>query len=271
VTTKTFKNAGIMIPIKAGKTLLLCLFLLFLYSSVAQNESVFSYRYKAILLDSTYDSKPDPEMKAYIESLQKELSIEMEVEIGTATSNLSSYAPASPLSNFLTDELFYFGSDYCKTNFGIPADFSLLNFGGIRSNIPAGKISVGTIFKVLPFENKVVIILLKGSEVKKLFNSFSAKNNQPYSQVVVAYQNEKPYQILINKEKIDDERIYRMVTIDFIATGGDKILNGIHLEKIIYTNFLIRDAIISQIKKITAAGKTIDVKTDERVIIDYQN
>ena len=228
-----------MPPIKAIKTLLICLLLLIIYNSVAQNENKFTYRYKAILLDSTYDSKADPEMKAYIDGLQEKLSIEMEVEIGTATSHLSSFAPASPLSNFLTDELFNFGSAYYRAKFGTPADFSLLNFGGIRNDIPAGKISVGTIFKVLPFENKVVIILLKGSEAKKLFNSFTAKNNQPYSQVVVTYQNEKPFQILINKEKIDNERIYRMVTIDFLATGGDQLLNNIHFEEIIYTNVMI--------------------------------
>jgi 2',3'-cyclic-nucleotide 2'-phosphodiesterase (5'-nucleotidase family) len=260
-----------MIIIKPGKTLLLCLFLLFIYTSVAQNGNKFTYRYKAILLDSTYDSNADPAMKAYIDSLQKKLSIEMEVGIGTATSELSSFAPASPLSNFLTDELFNFGTEYCKTKERCRADFSLLNFGGIRDNIPTGEITVGTIYKVLPFENNVVIIYLKGSEVKKIFNNFTAKDNQPYSQVFITYQNEKPFQVLINKEKIDDERIYRMVTVDFIATGGDRILENIHYEKVIYTNILIRDAIISQIRKISTSGNKIEAKTDERAKIEFQN
>ena len=257
--------------IKPGKTLLLCLFLLFIYTSNAQNGNKFTYRYSAILLDSTYSANEDPEMKAYIDGLQKKLSIEMEVGIGTATAELSSFAPASPLSNFLTDELFNFGTDYCKTKEGYPVDFSLLNFGGIRDNIPTGEITVGTIYKVLPFENKVVVILLKGSEVKKIFNNFTTKDNQPYSQVLVTYQNEKPFQILINKEKIDNERIYGMVTLDFIATGGDQILKNIHYEKVVYTNILIRDVIISQIRKISTSGNKIEAKTDERAKIEFQN
>lgn len=260
-----------MIIIKPGKTLLLCLFLLFIYTSVAQNGNKFTYRYNAILLDSAYSSNEDPVMKAYIDGLHDRLALEMDISIGSATSELVSFAPASPLSNFLTDELFNFGTEYCKTAAGCQADFSLLNFGGIRNNIPAGKITIGTIYKVLPFENNVVIILLKGSEVKKIFNNFTAKDNQPYSQVSITYQNERPFQILVNQEKIDNERIYGMVTIDFIATGGDLILKDIHYEKVIYTNMLIRDAIISQIKKITAGGKTIEAKTDDRARIEFQN
>ena len=260
-----------MTIIKPGKTLFICLFILFTYTSIAQNGTNFTYRYNAILLDSTYSSNEDPEMKGYIDSLHERLALEMDVSIGSATSELISFALASPLSNFLTDELFNFGTEYCKAAKGCQADFSLLNFGGIRNNIPAGKITIGTIYKVLPFENNVVIILLKGSEVKKIFNGFTAKNNQPYSQVSITYQNEKPFQILVNQEKIDNERIYGMVTIDFIATGGDRILKDIHYEKVIYTNMLIRDVIISQIRKISINGNKIEAKTDGRAKIELQN
>ena len=242
------------------------------YIVVGQNNTPkFSYSYTTISLDSTVSKAENILMKNKIDSLQKQLAGKMNVVIGQSTTVLTSFFPASPLSNLLTDMLFQYGNTFCQQYDSKQADMSLLNFGGIRNSIPKGDVTIGDIYKVLPFDNaNVVIIELKGSELTKVFQRFTDKKNQPYSQLQIRYHNGIPFTILLNNEKIDDDRIYRLVTINFIESGGDHILSGITFEKVIRTNALLRDVIINEIKSYTSSGKKLEFIDDERVTIDIQ-
>jgi 2',3'-cyclic-nucleotide 2'-phosphodiesterase (5'-nucleotidase family) len=230
------------------------------------------YSYQPVCLDSTFDKKRNEEFQATLDIYKGKLHDKMNKKIGESEARLTSFYPASPLSNLLTDLVFQFAQQYkIDSTLTIPIDCSLLNFGGIRASLPQGKVTVGDIYKILPFENKVVIISLKGSELQKIFQRFTEKKNQPYSQLKIDYYNGNPVKILLNSEKIDDNRIYGLVTVDFIARGGDKILQDIHFDNVIYTSFLLRDVIIGQIKKLTKQGKNIPAIVDERVSIQVQN
>ena len=250
--------------------------LLFLISGYAVfgqdgNNARFNYTYTTILLDSTIAQRENVLMKSLIDSLQKQLDDKMNVVIGKSSATLTSFSPSSPLSNLLTDMLFHYGNAYSVQHDGIPADMSLLNFGGICSSIPQGDITVGTLYNVLPFDSTMVVIIsLKGSELTKVFQRFTDRKNQPYSQLQIRYHNLKPFQILLNNEKIEDDRLYRLVTIGFIADGGDQILTDISFENIIHTDALLRDVIIDEIKQVTASGKSLELIDDDRVLIDIQ-
>lgn len=240
------------------------------YYIKAQSVERYRYVYTTVLLDSTYSRNENPEMKKYVEHLRKDLSKEMDKIIGESAETLTSYAPASPLSNLLTDMILDFGKAFMKEHHGVSADLSLINFGGIRNIMPKGDITVGTVFQILPFENSLVILSLKGSELKKVFSRFTDKNNQPYSNARMVYRNGKPARITVDGGEIHDERIYRMVTVDFIQTGGDHILENIEWEDVVYTDRLIRDVIIEEIQKMSAQGKRVNAVTDDRVVIEIQ-
>ena len=62
-----------------------------------------------------------------------------------------------------------------------------------------------------------------------------------------------------------------MVTLDFILTGGDNILEGVEILSSESTNITVRDAYINQIKKMTAEGKVITGKYDKRISIIPQD
>ncbi|MCF0178537.1 MAG: hypothetical protein HUJ90_07905, partial [Bacteroidales bacterium] len=66
---------------------------------------------------------------------------------------------------------------------------------------------------------------------------------------------------------IDDNRIYKLATINFLLDGGDDSRVGSISENVTETDIFIRDAIIEQIKKITARGEVLDLHTDGRVKI----
>ena len=235
-------------------------------------QPTYTMRYSVVTLDSTYAHHPDADMQAYINQHKAKLDSAMGQQIGFCLNPLSSYAPQSPLSNLLTDMLYDIGNHICMEQTGRPADMSLLNFGGIRTSMPAGKITVSTIFNILPFDNSIVIIVLKGSELRKMFESKTLTSCQPYSHAQVYYENNQPRMIKVNHRKLKDNKTYRLVTIDFIQTGGDKILEGVQYEEVIPTNYLLRDAIMDYIRDMSRGlrGCTkVDVnsKLDDRVII----
>ena len=214
---------------------------------------------------NTYDN---PQLKKELQKSKKKLEKKINVVIGYCPETMVSEMPQSPLSNFLTDILVEIANEYCQKKHKEAVDFSLLNFGGIRSSLKAGNITIGNIFEIAPFENSLVIVDIKGSEVRKIFQRFKVKKCEPYSQQVsIQYAGDYFYKALINGQEIDNNKTYRMVTLDFILTGGDDILKDIETGDVEYTGIVVRNAYINHIKKMTAEGKNVTGKNDKRMSI----
>ena len=249
-------------------SLLFMALVLFLFCQ-AQNKS-FDYKLKAV--DGNCTSYDNPQLRKELDKEKKKLEKKTSVVIGYCPEDMVSEMPQSPLSNFLTDILVDIANDYCQKHHKEAVDFSLLNFGGIRSSLHAGNVTVGNIFEISPFENNVVIANIKGSELLKAFRRFKVKRCEPYSQQVsIQYVGDSFYKALIHGKEIDNDKIYRVVTLDFILTGGDNILEGVEILSSENTNITVRDAYIKQIRKMTAEGKVITGKFDERMSIIPQN
>lgn len=231
----------------------------------AQN---IAFEYELKTVDGQPKNYDNPTLQKELESSRKKLEKNINVVIGYCPEEMVSQRPQSPLSNFLTDILVEIANNYCQKHHQEAVDFSLLNFGGVRSSLKAGNITVGNLFEIAPFENKLVIVELKGSEVRKIFRRFTIKNCEPYSkQVSVTYAGEYFHKIRINGQEIDNDKTYRMVTLDFILTGGDNILKGVEILNTHQTGIGIRDAYINHIKKMTAEGKQVSGKLDKRMEI----
>lgn len=239
----------------------LCIWLLFAgYIGFAQQ-----YEYSYILVDSTYEPTQSSKMSEYIDSLQQLFKKEMEQVIGKTDIALQVKTPQSELSNLLTDIVFEVGNDISLRENGVPVDLSILNFGGIRDHlVQKGEITMGDIYIISPFENTLVIVSLKGIELKKVFGKFTADENQPYSNAKVLYQGGRIASLSVNGAPIENERIYRIATLNFIAEGGDNILSGIKFDHVYPTNQVFRDVIINYIK----TKKTVSPRLDDRVTIE---
>ena len=252
-----------MMNIKAFVT---CIILSIAFIGYAQNVSApkYKYQYKMVRLDSTYDAKIDPKLAKYVDKKRRQMEKQMQVVIAHTDQELESYAPESPLSNFLTDILLNEASNYIKDTVFDNLDLSMLNFGGIRTSMPAGNVTVGDMYRIAPFENYLTFIVLKGSELKKALGRFTDQFNAPYSGVTITYQNNRPVQILVNGKPIEEGREYKLVTLNFLADGGDHLLEGIQYEKIEYTTVTFRVFLIAELKAMTARGEKVEGKKDGR-------
>ena len=248
------------------KSFVTCIILSITFFGYAQNVSApkYKYQYKTVQLDSTYDSKIDPKLAKYVAKKRTKMEKQMQVVIAHTDAELESSAPESPLSNFLTDILLEESSKYTKDTAFDNLDISMLNFGGIRASMPAGNVTVGDMYRITPFENYLTFIELKGSELRKALGRFNDKFNAPYSGATIKYQNNRPVEISVQGKPIDDNWTYKLVTLNFIADGGDHLLEDIHYERIEYTMVTFREFLIAELKAKTSRGEKVTGKVDGR-------
>jgi 2',3'-cyclic-nucleotide 2'-phosphodiesterase (5'-nucleotidase family) len=230
---------------------------LFIYACTTKPPQVSYSDYKVdkqTNIDSSYIKMLIP----YKDSLDKSMN---EV-IGFSVHGLYKKQPESPLGNFMTDAI----KAMAEKRFGKKIDAAFVNFGGIRSYIPKGDITVGKIFELMPFDNLVVLQELKGDKVKSFLGRVCEKGGWPVSTgLTYAIKDKLPVDILINGKPIDDNATYIIANSDYIANGGDNcdMLKNVPKQNI---NYLMRDALLEYTRMLTSDAKPIDAKIENRVV-----
>ncbi|GAB4131531.1 MAG: 5'-nucleotidase [Raineya sp.] len=144
-------------------------------------------------------------------------------------------------------------------------DLAFVTFGGLRTSIPAGEIKVSDIFELMPFENELVLLEVNADIVKQLFDYLAFTKNIAISNSKVLIENDKVKDVLINGEPIDPNKIYRIVTSDYLAYGGDSMSFLAKARKMDFLNVKFRDMIIEAIVQENKAGRKIDANIGGRV------
>ncbi|QHM76323.1 Mannosylglucosyl-3-phosphoglycerate phosphatase [Mixta theicola] len=106
------------------------------------------------------------------------------------------------------------------------ADFAVMSGGGVRDSIAAGPISYKDVLKVQPFGNTLCHVEMKGSEVEKYLAVVANKqvDSGAYAQfanVSLVADGAGVSEIKINGEPLQADKVYRMATLSFNASGGD--------------------------------------------------
>ncbi len=144
-------------------------------------------------------------------------------------------------------------------------DFVLLNHGGIRANISKGNITVNTAYEIMPFENSITIVKLKGSTVNKLIKFLvEAKKPHPiYGIQITLDKKNNQSTVLIQNMPIDENKTYNIATSNYLVNGGDNMSFFDERIAAIDIEYKIRNAIIYHFKK----QDTIISETDDRFYI----
>ncbi len=112
------------------------------------------------------------------------------------------------------------------------ADAALINSGAIRTSIRKGEIRAKDIYSVVPFDNYVVAIRVKGGQIREaLEHGYSAVEKgvggfPQVSGILLKYDLSMPpgsriTEIRVKGRPLDPDEEYTVATIDFIASGGD--------------------------------------------------
>jgi 2',3'-cyclic-nucleotide 2'-phosphodiesterase (5'-nucleotidase family) len=173
--------------------------------------------------------------------------------------------PDLPLGNLVADILRAYGSRYFK----VPMDFAITNYGGIRTPMPAGAVTLEDIGSMFPFKNYLCYAQLRGSSLTTLLEQLAGtKAFQAVSGCQVRTKGGKLVSALVGGEPIDPSRLYNVTTIDFLLDGGDKLNIGALAEKVVLTHVLLKDVMLDYVYATEAAGKEIVAASDGRVIME---
>ncbi len=181
---------------------------------------------------------------------RNQMQAEMAEVIGYSDSTLLSYAPESPLGNFVADVIFETGFEFSKNNQicdNPHAVFSILNFGGLRKSIGQGEITRSDIYELMPFDNTIVILKIEASKMNSIVDYLETMNGQPVSNAAFVFgQGLRGFVVGKNTtEKVD---AYYVITSDYLSGGGDKMDFFKEPLEIWNTGISIRDALITYIQ-----------------------
>ena len=181
--------------------------------------------------------------------------------LGKSLVGMSAGRPESLLSNWAADVLVEF-SDFLD---GKKADMGLVNVGGLRNNMPKGTIRRGDIILISPFDNRLAIAQLKGSDLMGLFQDIAAVRGEGVSHEVKLEitPDGKLLDAKLNGKTIDPERIYRIATLDYLAEGNDKMYSLKKAVKLDVSNLFTRDCMMQSIQQ----HKTINSSIEGRIVI----
>lgn len=216
-----------------------------------------------IAIDASTDAIADKSMEAYIMPMKQKLDKEMNVVVAVSEEVMKAGKPESLLSNWCTDVYRQAASEYLKE----PVDMAVVNMGSLRSQLPKGNITVGNIFQLMPFENELVILWLKGSEVNKLLQIFAKENGQGVSGVKMDIKDETAINILIDGKQLDENKLYSIATNDYLAGGNDRMIPLASPEKKIETGLKIRNILMEYVIRENLNGRKIQSKLDGRITI----
>lgn len=138
------------------------------------------------------------------------------------------------------------------------ADAALVNNGGIRADVPDGPLAYGTLFSVMPFQNDLVLVRLKGRELKAVLEQAFGSDGQPDAHIAglrVRYDARRPAGKrvrdvrLADGSRIRDGRMYSLATQDYLASGqgGFAALEGKAQERSTYKDI---DAVVLYLRRL---------------------
>lgn len=182
-----------------------------------------STEYSLIPIDARLDNRVDRELDQSLERYRQGVDSLMHVPTGRKAA-VSMSANSAQLLNFVSDFIYNRGNMLLASKNLKKADFAIINKGGIRQNMPKGEITEGELITIMPFTNYIQVVDIKGSDLMSIFDVMASTNGNGISKGVdVAFdpQTKKTVSAKLNGKDIDPDRTYRVVTINYLAGGGD--------------------------------------------------
>lgn len=167
---------------------------------------------------------PDSQVQKIVEGAQAKVAPIINQEVGQAGSEINrkeNGAGESALGNLIAD------AQRWKTG----TDFALMNPGGIRDDLHAGKITWGDLFTIQPFNNDLVTMNLTGDQLRRVLNQQFQDPNRirmlKISGFHYTWDATRPADDRVIELKkadgtpIDPNQTYTITVNSFLASGGD--------------------------------------------------
>jgi len=154
---------------------------------------------------------------------------------------------------------------------GMEVDVAILNAGGARIAVPAGEITVGTVYTLMPFGNSLAVLELSGSQIhdiledalSNIFDDGNSDGSFPYAAGlrfmadIEMPEGERVHSVEVFGSggwgPLDHSGAYRIVTNAFLARGGDGYDSFVEIEALdtgfidaeVFMDYLLENGTVS--------------------------
>lgn len=236
----------------------------------------------AKLINDLYSIGGCPEMDKFVESFADIVDEAYAGTFATTTNYLNGErAPGvrtleTNLGDFAADAYKYIAQTYVdENNMNITIDGAIQNGGGIRASIQPGEISMNTLYSVFPFENTICIVTLTGEQLLEALEAschacpeaagafpqvsgivFTIDTTVPYAEGAqypdtTYYAPANPGSRVtietVGGKAFDPKATYNIAVNNFMADGGDTYYVFAHAAKVIDTNVIDAEGLISYV------------------------
>lgn len=192
-------------------------------------------------------TEADPEVRAVIDRHAKGLDATLKQVVGklAAPARRSREPGGSSAGNWLADAMREAGE----------AEIAFMNKGGIRCDLEAGDVTGEDLYRLMPFDNTVVVMELRGAKVRAIVErSLSGKGpGMEWSGLEVEAEEGGgglvPVRILVGEKPLDDGVVYRVATNSFLAAGGDGYGPFRDAKRSRDTGLRVREALLQHLKR----------------------
>ena len=159
----------------------------------------------------------DPAVAKVVSGFSSEVDRLFDVVVATAAQPLARARGESPLGDWMAD---------CERQWA-HADLAIINGGGIRTDIPAGPVTRRQIYEIMPFNNRMVTLVMNGKAVKALLDQAAGRpNSAQISGAKMSFHHasvagSRVAAVSVAGKPLAASATYRVATMDFLAKGGD--------------------------------------------------
>ncbi|AXB57397.1 5'-nucleotidase C-terminal domain-containing protein [Flavobacterium fluviale] len=189
--------------------------------------------------------------------------------------NVLAYAPETldkstgkwqtSIGSLLADVCLQRGNTVFKSRENKDIDMCLLNHGGIRAILPKGNVTTRTAFEIMPFENNLVVIALKGEQILEIAAYIiKEKKPQPLSGMTFTISKDNTAKnILVQGKPLDLNKTYYVATNDYLANGGDSMTFFAKGTQKFDLNYKLRNVLIDYFKDVDTVVAPKNIRITE--------
>jgi 2',3'-cyclic-nucleotide 2'-phosphodiesterase (5'-nucleotidase family) len=179
-------------------------FIYFLLALAVFNQSNSDYSSVSRVVYDVQSTEVDSSIYYTILPYKIELDAQMNTVLCYSSKDMRKSKPESLLGNWTSDVCLEMAQELYSDDI----DLSFFNTGGLRSPLPQGDITKRDLFKLMPFENELVVLELNKVEMLDLKSYFNITEGQP-----IAFADN----FTLN------DTLFLVLTTDYLANGGDKM------------------------------------------------
>ncbi|WP_203256980.1 5'-nucleotidase C-terminal domain-containing protein [Hyunsoonleella ulvae] len=236
--------------------------LILLISIGCRTQKLYLNKVEGQRLDINTAITPNAGIEAFIAPYKNRINNDLDSTIAYAVDTYSKNDGTlnTAIGNLMADIVQLQGNTVFYKRTGKKIDAVILNHGGIRAEIPKGPVTARTAYNVMPFENEIVVVALKGKALDNAINYLvSKKRANPIAGLKITVN--KAYNLIsatINNETIDTNRTYYFATSDYLYNRGDNMTFFQPNEGLYDLNYKVRNAMIDYFRKTDTINPVID-------------